>query len=58
MSGKAWIANFNQMKPPIGTEAVSGDLGSFRTGNEAALDGGVIAVILVMIGVVGDISAI
>ncbi len=45
------------MKPPIGTEVVSGDLGSSRTSNEAALGGGTAAATLVMIKVVGGVSA-
>ncbi len=58
MSGEAWIANLSQVKPPIRIEAVSGDLGSSRTDNEAALDGDTVVAILVMIGVVGGVSAI
>ncbi len=46
------------MKPPIRTKVVSRDLGSSKTGREAALNGGVAVVTLVMIGAVGGVSAI
>ncbi len=46
------------MKPSIGTEAVSGDLGSFKTDREVALDGDTAVVTLATIGVMGGVSAI
>ncbi len=58
ISRKAWIANLNQMKPSIETEAVSKDLSSSRTGRKAALDNDIAVVILATIRAVGDISTI
>ncbi len=46
------------MKPSIGIETVSGDLGSSRTDREAALDDDMAVATLATIGTVGGVLAI
>ncbi len=48
----------SQMKPSIETEAISGNLGSFKIDREAVLDSGMAVAILATIEVVEDVSAI
>ncbi len=48
----------SQVKPPIGTEAVFGDLGSSKTGKEAALDGDMTVVTLATIEAIEGVPVI